>query len=39
MLLIVSIGRPLFLAIEEVQFERQRWIRDISIQTTNLTLD
>jgi hypothetical protein len=38
MLLLVQLERPLFLTIEEVQFERERWIRDISLQTTEPAL-
>jgi hypothetical protein len=35
MLLLMKLERPLFLAIHEMKVERRRWIRSISLQTTD----
>jgi len=39
MVLLLRLERPLYLTIEEVQFERERWIRDISLQTVDPTVE
>jgi hypothetical protein len=38
-LLLVKLERPLFLAIHEMMVERRRWIRSISLQTTDPSQD
>jgi hypothetical protein len=35
MLLLMRLERPLFLAIHEMKFERRRWIRSVSLQTSD----
>jgi hypothetical protein len=37
MLLIAQLKRPLFLAIDEMKVEKERWIRGISLQTADST--